>query len=151
MRAIEELENSAASVALRNCREDAHGAAAGVADEDLDGEDALHERGPGEPTEWAGVTSASRAITAHANKAAAEQATGEELVELAFDEARIAEPVLRAIAGALEERWEVVADDAGVSEIVTFVAEARSWLLDAEVLSVRGLPQTGRQREQPTC
>lgn len=51
-------------------------------------------------------------VTAHAHEAVAEQAAREELLELALDEAWIAEPVLGMIAGALEDRWEMVADHA---------------------------------------
>jgi len=42
-------------------------------------------------------------VTSHAHEAVAEQATGEELLGLPLDEARIAEPMLRMLAGALEQ------------------------------------------------
>ena len=48
-------EDGAAGVARGEDGEDAHGAAAGVAAQAVDGEHALHERGPGEPTERAGA------------------------------------------------------------------------------------------------
>ena len=53
---VEVLKDGAAGVAGKEHGEDAHRAAAGVADKDVDREHALHERSPGEPTEWAGVT-----------------------------------------------------------------------------------------------
>jgi len=51
------LEDGAAGVADGEHGEDAHGAAAGVAAQDVDREHALHQRGPGEPTERAGASS----------------------------------------------------------------------------------------------
>jgi hypothetical protein len=49
------LEDGAAGVAVGEDGEEAHGAAAGVADEDVDHKYTIHQRGPGEPTEWAGA------------------------------------------------------------------------------------------------
>ena len=49
--------------------------------------------------------------TAHAHETVTQQAAREELLELALDEARIAEPVLRAIACLVEQAREVVADN----------------------------------------
>lgn len=50
--------------------------------------------------------------TSYAYEAAAEQATSEELLELALNETWIAEAVLRSIARMVEQRCEMVADDA---------------------------------------
>jgi hypothetical protein len=55
-REAEVSEDGAAGVAAGEHGEDAHGAAAGVADQDVDREYALHERGPREPTERTGAT-----------------------------------------------------------------------------------------------
>ena len=49
------LKNGAAGFALREHSEDAHAAAAGVADQDIDGEHALEEVGPVDPTARSGV------------------------------------------------------------------------------------------------
>lgn len=51
-------------------------------------------------------------VTAHAYESSTEQATSEKPLELALHEAWIAEPVLRAIARLIEQRWEVVTDNA---------------------------------------
>jgi hypothetical protein len=51
-------------------------------------------------------------VTAHAYESSTEQATSQEPLELALHEAWIAEPVLRAIARLIEQRWEVVTDNA---------------------------------------
>jgi len=50
--------------------------------------------------------------TAHAHKAMTEQATGEELLELALDETWITKPALRSIARTVEQRREMVLDEA---------------------------------------
>jgi hypothetical protein len=49
------LKKGAAGFALREYGEDAHAAAAGVADQDIDGEHALEEVGPVEPMARGGV------------------------------------------------------------------------------------------------
>jgi hypothetical protein len=51
----EVLKNDAAGFALREHSKDAHAAAAGVADQDIDGEHALEEVGPVDPTTRRGV------------------------------------------------------------------------------------------------